>query len=58
MKGFYVSELENLVKKHGEKYRRLIEESLRWIEHLEKASNFDSPMDHEAFIASVIKEQL
>lgn len=46
--------IEQLVKKHGEKYRRLIEDSLHWLDTHEEHWDLTEPLNREQFIEELV----
>jgi len=45
---------EELIKFYGEKYRGVIEDSIRWLDEREEAWELSEPMNRTSFIASII----
>jgi hypothetical protein len=48
--------IEQLVTKHGEKYRCLIEDSISWLKLSEPKWNLESPININEFVANLIEE--
>jgi len=46
---------EQLIKKHGERYRRLITDALDWLDKREPVWNLTEPIDREGFIGNLIQ---
>ena len=47
--------IDYLVKKHGERYRRLITDALDWLDKREPVWNLTEPMDREGFIGNLMQ---
>jgi len=46
---------KQLIKKHGEQYRRLIADALDWLDRREPVWKLTGPMDREKFIEDLIQ---
>jgi len=46
---------EQLIKKYGEQYRRLIADALDWLDKREPVWKLTEPMDREEFIRNLIQ---
>lgn len=46
---------EQFIKKHGEQYRRLIADSLDWLDRREPVWKLTEPMDREGFIENLME---
>ena len=47
--------IEQLINKHGEQYRRLITDSLDWLDKRESVWKLTEPMDREGFIENLME---
>lgn len=47
--------VEELVRKHGEEYRRVIEDALEFLKKREPVWGLDEPVDKDLYIQSIVE---